>query len=300
MRPSFRTLLTVLILAAALAAAWFILTYEPGRPAAPAAAADPTGAAAEGPPSVRLVSWNIQNLGGSKSDAEIAFMAEQLRGADLVAVQEVITSPPGAQAVARLADALGRTGFAWDYRLSEPTTGDGSERYAFLWKPSRVQLQGRPWLEATLADPIDREPYLARFVSRATGRPMLVASFHAVPRGKDPEKENALLDQLHQRYPDDHLVVVGDFNQDGDHAAFDGLKASGYRPVLVDQKTSLKMMRSREGEHLANEYDNIFYETGPLHLFDGGVLDYTPAFPTLKDARTISDHLPVYAELGWR
>jgi endonuclease/exonuclease/phosphatase family metal-dependent hydrolase len=249
---------------------------------------------------LRLVSWNIRDLGRSKNAAEIAVMAQTLRNADLVAIQEVVTSPPGAQAVARLDAALDRTGFQWDYRLSDPTTGDGTERYAFLWKPSRVRIVGRPWLEESLAATIDREPFCGRFENRRTGERLLVASLHAVPRSKDPEHEIRQLPDLHRQYGDDHIVIVGDFNLDEDDAAFDGLRALGYGQVLDDQPTSLRRKR-RDGPmgHFANEYDNIFYESTPLRVRQSGIMDFTRRFETLRAARRISDHVPLYADVGW-
>jgi endonuclease/exonuclease/phosphatase family metal-dependent hydrolase len=255
--------------------------------------------AVEGP-HVRVVSWNLYNWGRTKDDQEIAIAAETLRDADLVAVQEVVTSPPGAQAIGKLDQALDRTGFAWDYRISPRTTGDGPERYAFLWKPSRVRLLGRAWLESSLAAPIDREPYLARFEHRQTGRRFLVASLHAVPRSKDPAREVALLDRLHRRYEPDHLVLLGDFNLDEDDPAFDALRRLGYRAVLDDQPTSLRRIRDPGPQgHLANEYDNAFVETGPLRAARSGVLDFTTRFSSLDEARSLSDHLPVFVDVQW-
>ena len=225
---------------------------------------------------------------------------DALRDADIVAIQEVITSPKGAQAVARLDAALDRMGFQWDYRLSDPTTGDGTERYAFLWKPSRARLVGQAWLEESLADAIDREPYCARFAHPETGRELLVASLHAVPSSKDPETEIAFLDDLHHRYENDHMVILGDFNLDEDHDAFDPLRALGYGQALDDQPTSLRRKR-RDGPrgHFSQEYDNIFYEQSVLRATHTGIVDFTRAFDTLKDARYISDHVPLYLDVQW-
>lgn len=44
---------------------------------------------------------------------------------------------------------------------------------------------------------------------------------------------------------------------------------------------------------------NIFYETGPLRAARGGVLDFTGRFPSLKEARSLSDHLPVFVDAQW-
>jgi endonuclease/exonuclease/phosphatase family metal-dependent hydrolase len=268
---------------------------------APDVPPQPSGAEGEvDGPHVRVVSWNLYNFGRTKDDQEIEVAAQTLRDFDLVAVQEVVTSPPGAQAIGKLDAALDRTGFAWDYRISDPTTGAGTERYAFLWKPSRVRLVGQAWLEGSLADPIDREPYLARFEHRRTGQRVLVASLHAVPTSKDPAREVALLDRLHRRYDADHVLLLGDFNLDEDDPAFDGLRRVGYRAVLDDQPTSLRRKPDPGPDgHLANEYDNIFYETGPLRAARGGVLDFTGRFASLDEARSLSDHLPVFVDVQW-
>lgn len=295
-----QTLLTVLILVVAIALAFYIIFYPPASGPPSASSPAPATADSAGGPSVRLVTWNLYNFGRSKDDEEIAFIARQLRDYDVVAIQEVSTTAPGAQAVARLDAELDRTGFQWDYRISDPTTGDGSERYAFLWKPSRVRLVGRAWLEPTLADAIDREPYCARFEQRSTGQQFLVASLHAVPRSKDPEREVVLLDELHRQYERDHVIILGDFNLDEDDEAFDELRTLGYAHVLDDQPTSLRRKRRDEPNgHLANEYDNIFYEATPLRTARVGIVDFTTAFGTLKEARRISDHLPVFMDVQW-
>ena len=250
-----------------------------------------------GTATLRLVTWNLNHLGRSKSEEEVAFMAGQLVGHDVVAIQEIATRPHGAQGVARLVDALQRQGEHWDYIISDPTTGKASERYAFLWRTSQVRLLGPGWLASSLQDPIDREPFLARF--EKDGRQILLATFHAVPSARSPHRECILLARIHEEYPDDHIVIAGDFNLAPSHQAFDALRQRGYVPVLVNQKTTLKRKR-KDGQHLLNPYDNIFYETNELTVARAGILDFTTRFSTLKIARLISDHVPVYAELGWK
>ena len=81
-------------------------------------------------------------------------MAKALTDDDIVAVQEVVAGDGGgAQAVARLADELNRTGFKWDYSISDPTQGGvySSERYAYLQKPSKVKLDRKTcWTSTAL------------------------------------------------------------------------------------------------------------------------------------------------------
>src|SRR6187402_2413261 len=100
---------------------------------------------------VEICSWNLMNFGRSKSDSEIDFIVNTIKEVDILLIQEVVAEDPGgAQAVARLCQALNKAGAKWDYRISDVTTGPNSykkERYAILWKPSVVTLVGKPWLE---------------------------------------------------------------------------------------------------------------------------------------------------------
>src|SRR6187399_500 len=116
---------------------------------------------------VQICSWNLMDFGKSKSDVEMEFIASTVKDYDIVLIQEVVSKDPGgAQAVGRLGEALSRKGAKWEYRISDPTSGDNSykkERYAFLWKTARVTLVGKPWLEQKYTVEIDREPFLATF-----------------------------------------------------------------------------------------------------------------------------------------
>jgi len=242
---------------------------------------------------LKIVTWNIQHMGGSKDKQELTFMAKLIQSADIVAIQEVVTSPKGRKAVQRL-DAIldSLSGTQWNYKISPETSGRGSERYAFLYKPSKVRLK-KAWLDQSIESEVDREPYIGRFRAKGHSKDFLVASFHAVPTKKKPAREIRLLDRIARKYKRSRMFFMGDFNLSQKHRAFQGLKRMGYAPVLVKQKTSIKMRR-RGREHLAHEYDNIFYSRN-LKVLQSGVMDFSRRFRKLKTARKISDHIPVFA-----
>lgn len=98
---------------------------------------------------LKVISWNVENLGKSKSDSTITYIANILKEYDVVALQEVVAGYGGTQAVAKLAEELNRKGSKWDYVVSEPTTGSSykTERYAFLWKTKNVKKVGEAWLK---------------------------------------------------------------------------------------------------------------------------------------------------------
>lgn len=243
----------------------------------------------------KLLSWNLENFGKSKSNQEIAFIANTVKEYDIVTIQEVVAGNGGTQAVAKLADELNRKGAKWDYRISEPTSSTAykTERYAFLWKTSAVKLKGKPWLERNYHLEIDREPYFATFEIK--GKSITIASFHAITKSKQPETEIKYFKLLPQKYPNLNLLFAGDFNCPQSHLVFTPLKKMGFAPIMKNQKTSLKQTCKRN-QCLASEFDNIFYNTSKVTAENAGTVLFYQNFTTLKEARKISDHIPIWVE----
>lgn len=242
-----------------------------------------------------FVSWNIQNFGDSKIGAEINFIAETIKQYDVVALQEIVAGPGGSKAVARLHEVLNRSGAKWEYTISDPTTsvGHGSERYAFLWKTSKVKKIGSAWLDTNYADLIDREPYLCTFEYRE--KRFTVVNFHAIPKAKQPETEIKYLQHLPGLYPKLNLVFAGDFNCPQSHSVFIPLQKLGYKSAFTKQKTTLKKA-CKTNDCLASEYDNIWYSIKKTKLIKAEAIHFYKYFKSLKSAKRVSDHIPVSIE----
>lgn len=241
-----------------------------------------------------ICSWNLKDLGQSKSDSEIDFIANTLKDFDLLAIQEVVAKDPaGAKAVARLVDVLNRKGSKWDYVISEPTSGNSykSERYAFIWKTSKLTKMGDAWLEKKYSLEIDREPYFATFKSK--DKVFTLVTFHAITKAKQPETEIKYFKFLPSEYPDKNLIFCGDFNCPESHTVFNPLKSMGYKPIFINQKTSLRMKCVNE-DCLASEFDNIFYNSAKIKVDKSGVKYFYKSFANFEEARLISDHIPIY------
>lgn len=247
---------------------------------------------------IKLCSWNIENIGKSKSEENIEFMANTLRDFDIVAIQEVVAGYGGAQAVAKLADKLNRKGAKWDFIISNPTTGSAykAERYAFLWKTAKIKLKGTPWLEERFKFEIDREPFYATFI--AYDKEFTLANFHAITKSKQPETEIKYFKFLPAQYPHLNIIFLGDFNCPQSHTVFFPLKKMGYASVFQNQKTSLKKECQR-GNCLASEFDNIWYNTLKNKVSNKHVIHFYKEFESLKKAREISDHIPIITELNF-
>ncbi|HET8837736.1 MAG TPA: endonuclease/exonuclease/phosphatase family protein [Flavobacteriaceae bacterium] len=246
-------------------------------------------------PQLKIASWNLQNFGKTKSEQELNFIANTIKDFDVVGLQEVVAGNGGSQAVAKLAQMLNRKGFKWEYSISDATESSphSSERYAFLWKTSRVKSLSSGWLDENFQYKIEREPYFMSFVYEKNE--ITLVNFHAIPKKKQPETEIKYFKFLPGLYRTENLIFMGDFNIPQSHTVFFPLKKMGYEPVLKNQKTTMKM-KCVQGECLASEYDNIFYNVANLKLKTSGIVRFYVAFPDMVDARRISDHIPIWAE----
>jgi len=243
-----------------------------------------------------ICSWNLKDFGKSKSDSELEFIANTVKNYDVLAIQEVVAGDGGAQAVARLSDILNRKGAKWDYTISNPTSGNSykRERYAFIWKTSKVRTVGKGWLEVNFSLQIDREPFFQTFESG--GKQFTLVNFHAITKAKQPETEIKYFKFLPAEYPDKNLIFCGDFNCPQSHTVFNPLKGMGYKPIFTGQKTSLRQT-CIEGDCLASEYDNIFYNQTKVEAQEVGVVHFYKIFSNMADAELISDHVPIYLKL---
>lgn len=249
-------------------------------------------------PQSKLLSWNLENFGKSKSDSEITFIANTIKDYDIIAIQEVVAGYGGAQAVARLAEELNRKGTKWDYVISEPTSSSAykTERYAFIWKTSKVKLKGKAWLEQKYNLEIDREPYFATF--ELDGKTITIVNYHAITKSRQPETEIKYFKFLPAEYPELNFMFVGDFNCPQSHTVFNPLKKMGFTSIFISQKTSLKH-ECIDGVCLASEFDNVFYKSSKIKRESAGVILFYKNFNSLLEARKISDHIPIWFEFSF-
>jgi len=245
----------------------------------------------------KVLSWNLENFGKSKSDSELNYIAKTISNYDIIALQEIVAGQGGAQTVAKLAQLLNEKGAKWDYRISNPTSSSSykTERYAFIWKTHKARLKDKPWLEQKYNLEIDREPYFGTFeIDRKT---ITLVNFHAITKKMQPETEIKYFKFLPNQYPNLNLVFLGDFNCPEKHSVFIPLKKMGYASILKNQKTTLKQ-KCKNDICLASEFDNIFYKNASLKVSNAGIIKFYEDFDSLQNARKVSDHIPVWFEFS--
>ena len=240
---------------------------------------------------VSLVSWNIRDFGKTKSAETITKIATIVKNYDIVALQEVVAGYGGAQAVAKLADELNRKGAKWDYVISNPTKSPPykTERYAFLWKTSKLKIKGSGTLLTSLAHKIYREPFVMTFIKNT--KEFRILNYHSRKHNDKPEEEiNSLIKYLLlQNTP---VFLVGDFNITQEHIVFSPLYKSDYKAAIQNKKTTLKR-KCKKGNYRNYAIDNIFFYEASTHIISSEVIDFVKSCEDLETARKISDHLPV-------
>lgn len=241
-----------------------------------------------------IVSWNIQNFGQSKNVEEMNTIADIVKHADIIAIQEVVSSAGGRQAVVRLTEALKAKGESWDYLLSDKTNSAKymTERYAIIWKNEHIKIkkehQGR--LLKELDAKVDREPFLIEFFTADTS--FFIMNYHAKSYSKNPRVEvKQVLEYTQEKYADKKFILAGDFNLSQTEEVFNDFKLAGFMPVHLNEKTTLKR-KCKEGLYVNYPIDNIFYST-KIKAISKKVIDFVKNCKNLKKSRFISDHLPV-------
>jgi len=210
-----------------------------------------------------------------------------------IAIQEVVAADGGAQALARLVVRMNYEGDTWDFTISDPTVSSSykTERYAFIWNKKTVTHLGAAWLDHDYALEIDREPYFGTFLK--DGLTFTVVNFHAKTKAKQPETDIKYFKFFPALYPKLNLIFCGDFNCPQSHTVFNPLKAIGFKPVFVGQKTTLRS-KCLQNDCLASEFDNIFYHPSKITFIKSGVIHFYKIFPSMEKARMISDHVPIF------
>ena len=244
-----------------------------------------------------LLSWNIRDLGKTKSPQELNLIANILKDHDIIALQEVVAGPGGSQAVAQLADLLNRKGAKWDYRISNPTNSPKykTEKYAFLWKTDKAQLIDRPRLVKELETTVFREPYLCTF--KVEGQEITILNYHSRRYDENPEEEVAAIAKYLKTHASKNWLIAGDFNLPANAIAFNDFKTQNFLPILENQKTTLKRKCTLESGYLYHDIDNIFLNRNHFVILDCGIIDFVNGCENLTAARFISDHVPVFAEI---
>jgi len=216
-------------------------------------------------------------------------MAGFLKNFDIISIQEVSTGPWGAKAVVKLLDTLNSQGASWDYLLSDPTQGAGSERFVTIFRKDKFEaIHNKSALLKELDNGVDREPFHSVLKDKKTGKYIQIYSFHLQPKNKDPKEELRFIGNGLNAFEKQNVIVSGDFNLGHKDTDVIFEKVFGFTHQF-EEKTSLKT-KVVNGNYKLNEFDNIYTST-EIVILGKGILDFVSIVGNLNEARKISDHL---------
>jgi len=251
---------------------------------------------------LNIVSWNLKDFGKTRTDDDIDMIANVIQEYDIIAIQEVVAKDRGGvKAVERLCNQLNAHQTIWKFIYSQPTnspSGNISERYAFLYKETKVSLI-TAYLIEELESYVNREPYVASFDFKGIG--ITIVNYHACthqnhyPERQEIKYVTAWLRNEH--YSD--VVFVGDMNLNVNDKGFDSLKNS-FENVFNGEKTSLKE-ECVFGNYLSKAEDNIFYSLNNFRFLNGKAINFIGTINCESVSwkrNSFSDHLPILIKLG--
>lgn len=243
--------------------------------------------------------WNVKRLGhGQKQNYEA--LAEIAQRMDIIALQEVMTE----SGLERLEKTLERrTGESWSTMASH-AIGSSSykEFYAFLWRDKAVEYDEGAVVFLDSGDRFIREPFSAQFKSRRDNSKIAIATVHIL-YGKGISDREPEIRELSEYwtwftglYPEAEHILVGDFNLDPKHGAWQSLKAYA-RPLVTSGASTL----SSTNGHFANLYDNVWVaNNSQLKISGAGIINFPKilGFSHEVSRASVSDHAPLYLTLG--
>ena len=252
---------------------------------------------------LKVLTWNIQDLGKSKSNEEIYTIAKIINDFDIVAIQEVVAKDPGgAKAVAKIADELNRMGNKWNYQISPPTKSPSNyirERYAYLWKTSKLKIIKKATLDTSLENVIEREPFLGEFEIAKNKEKLHFINIHARVYNRNPEMEIAYFKYYFKKLGTANFIILGDFNLNENHTVWNPLYKLGFTAAIKKTPTSLKR-KCKYGIYTNYPIDNIYFNTKFLKKVNANAIDFVGDCSNLLNSRKISDHLPVFLEFEYQ
>jgi len=237
-------------------------------------------------PNITIASFNIRKFSdNSRTDEELAQIAEVLSEFDLIAVQEVLGDPI---ILNRTVEMLP----GYDFIVSEQVGNIQKERYAFIFNEKiEVVSKGKTYYDKF--DNFIREPYYASF--RSGGFDFKIMTVHILygDRASDRTGEMKQIASVYEYYQEkdseNDLILTGDFNTQPTQDNFD------YIWAIPDVTVAIQEGKSTIGK-TGNLYDNIIFDSNTdeytrlsgIHYFDSGM-----ERDSAKEA--ISDHRPVWA-----
>jgi hypothetical protein len=220
----------------------------------------------------RLGTWNLQVYGDSKAENPEKFpvISELVQSFDIVVLQEIRDADGSSIGV--LCDSLPEHECIFSSRAGNTQM---KEQYVIAYKP-QFEYLGHKDYNPEFAGLFNRPPYLATFGWKGVNFSLI--TIHTDPDVVGPEL--AVIDDMFSTHQE-NLFILGDLNSDCDYYDLPG-------NVLTDFTWHVDFDTTSSATDCA--YDQILTSKNN----DFGILEVG----AISINKSISDHYPVYAEVG--
>jgi len=246
---------------------------------------------------ISIASFNIRDFGKTKSEKAdvMRVLTDIVQQYDITAIQEV--SDIKGETIPYFVAALNARGRSYSFVIS-PRVGKESaaEQYAFVYNTKKIEYTGKSFIWADSYNLFERDPFIAQF--RSANFDFILVNVHTRPTNAEKEVmalEYVMQDADNYFADDKDVIVLGDFNADGDSFSekiTNGFRGPQYNWVIDDSQDTTVAKNS-------NTYDRIVFKkqfTQEDYAGKAGVFRFDSFFGlTQQQAMTISDHYPVWA-----
>lgn len=257
---------------------------------------------------LRVISWNLRREGqsGDTNPSGVATQAwtnfgtasNSPNGFDVIFCQEVMNATVATDIKNALNTASGVT---WAVAQVGPLGRTSyKEYYACIYRTDRVALiSNGTWTDS--ADIFDREPQIVRLRDTSTSADYTFLNFHTYygNGGSDIQNEIKLLPQPFNgaqaiTTADQDVILLGDTNLNGTHAAWNNLySTANVSPAVTNKYNGLTSLNTSGG--YVNPYDHFLMQAANVTEFSTCDRDYIANTTTF--VADLSDHAPIWLKL---
>jgi len=246
-----------------------------------------------------ITNFNIQVFGKAKANKADVMdtLAKTIARYDIVSINEIRDA--SGTAIVKLETAVDNLGTDYTVVIG-PRLGRTSskEQYTYMYKADSVELIGDPYTyqEPTGTDHIHREPFIAKFKSKAGAFDFVLITIHTDPDDATQEIDAlvAVLNDAKTKYPDERdFIILGDLNADCTYYDEDRENPIPDTTWLIPDTLDTTVKGT------VCSYDRIIITETTVEDYAGnaGVFRFDTEYGlTQEQAEKVSDHYPVYGE----
>ena len=235
-----------------------------------------------------LVSWNMGEYSTNKTRKALETMADILRDADIVVLQNIQSSQGTKMDIKKIAQMLDMKDKNWDFITSEKVDGKGD--LAFLWDTKKISIHNVHMIRTSRScgHYMEHAPVIGSFIFNK--EKFQIVSFIAASSEEKAQKE--ISDYIGcDRFNRDSLIALGDFNLPPGKVN-PLFREYGFVNQTESRRSMVKNKINRSCSHRTSSH--IFTKNSSVDVCASGVVDLANIINDHEDVKNVSEHMPVF------